>query len=57
MSSSPSVAMATTMAPRAFASCRFDTSLSYTGLFVATAMTGKPSSMSAMGPCFISPAG
>ena len=32
----------TIIAPRAFASCRFDTSLSYTGLFVATAMTGKP---------------
>ena len=30
------------MAPRALLSCRFDTSLSYTGLFVATATTGNP---------------
>ena len=47
----------TIVATRALLSCRFDTSLSYTGLFVATAMTGNPSSISAMGPCFISPAG
>ena len=56
MSSSPSVASAMIVAPRASHSLRFETTLSYVGLLVATAITGNPGSISAMGPCFISPA-
>ena len=45
-----------TSAPRARTSCMFDTTFSTTGESVATTTTGVPSSSSAIGPCFISPA-
>ena len=45
-----------TCAPRAATSCMFDTTFSRTGDSVATTTTGVPSSSSAIGPCFISPA-
>ena len=52
----PSVAMATTWAPRARTSCMLETTFSSTGESVATVTTGVDSSSSAIGPCFISPA-
>ena len=52
----PSVATATTWAPRARTSAMFDITLSSTGESVATQTTGVASSSSAIGPCFISPA-
>ena len=57
MVSSPSSQMTISFPSRAFTSCRFETTFSYTGVCVAMATTGMFSSMSAIGPCFISPAG
>src|SRR6267378_3977675 len=56
MSSLPAVAIAITCAPRARVSWMFEMILSYTWMLVATTTTGVPSSSSAIGPCFISPA-
>ena len=55
-SSAPSVAIAITSAPRARTSATFESTLSSTGLSVATQTTGVDSSSRAIGPCFISPA-
>ena len=43
--------------PRALTSCRFESVFSYVELRGAITMTGKRSSISAIGPCFISPDG
>ncbi len=56
ISSSPSVQMATTGPPRACTCSMFDMILGRSACFVATATVGNDGSMSAMGPCFISPA-
>ena len=55
--SSPSVATAMMEAPRALHSWMLETVLSCTLSAGTTTTTGKPFSSSAMGPCFISPAG
>ena len=55
--SSPAVVMAITAAPRALASWMFPCIFSNTWSCGAIATTGIRSSMSAIGPCFISPAG
>ena len=55
-SSSPSVATAMTCASRAFASWRLLSVRSYQLSFGASTSTGTLLSMSAIGPCFISPA-
>jgi hypothetical protein len=56
MASSPSVATAMTLAPRARTSCTLETTFSYVCPCSATTTTGTSGVISAMGPCFISPA-
>ena len=50
------IAIAIVSAPRARTSSTLESTLSRTGLSVATQTTGVDSSSSAIGPCFISPA-
>jgi hypothetical protein len=47
---------AITRPPRAAASCRFDAVFSNSGPEGHSAITGTAASISAIGPCFISPA-
>ena len=53
----PSVVTAMIRPPRARTSCMFDSTLVYTSSFGATNTAGMFSSISAIGPCFISAAG
>ncbi len=48
--------ISTTLPPRACTSCMFDTVFSNNGPDGASTMIGTESSISAIGPCFISPA-
>ena len=48
--------MKITRPPRAMTSCALEAVLSKSGPEGAQTITGTPSSISAMGPCFISPA-
>ena len=57
ISTSPSVTMAMTLPPRAFTSSTLLRILACTASFGATTTTGMFSSISAIGPCFISAAG
>ena len=57
MRESPSLVMAMTVPPRALASCTLPSIFSNTESSGASATTGMFSSINAIGPCFISPAG
>ena len=48
--------MKITLPPRAITSCTFDSVLSNSASDGASTITGTASSISAIGPCFISPA-
>ena len=57
VSSSPSLATSTTVAPLDFTSATFARIFSLSVVRVATATTTEPGSMRAIGPCLSSPAG